>query len=70
MTFFARTLSAQAIWNHSDGKEHAYDSPEHELTLRGVQIKAQTLDEPGGMPGVSVGSSPRNVLRRTNPRRI
>jgi hypothetical protein len=36
MTFFARTLSAQAIWNHSDGKEHAYDSPEHELTLRGV----------------------------------
>ena len=69
MTLFARNLSAQAIWSYAHGKKHAYDLHERELVLRGVQIKAQTLDEPGGMPGVSVGSSPGNVLRRTNPHR-
>jgi hypothetical protein len=68
MTLFARNLSAQAIWNYARVKKHAYDLYERELAPRGVQIKAQTLDEPGGMPGVSVGSSPENVLGRTNPR--
>jgi hypothetical protein len=70
MTLFSRNLSAQAIWNYAHGKKHSYDLHERELVLRGVQIRAQILNRPGGMPGVSVGSSPGNVLRRTNPRRI
>jgi hypothetical protein len=69
MTLFARNLSAQAILNYAHGKKRAYDLHERELEPRGVQIRAQTLDGPGGMPGVSVGSSPGNVLRRNNPRR-
>jgi hypothetical protein len=69
MTLFAQTLSAQAIWNYADGKKRAYDLHERELAPRGVQIEAQTLDGPGSMPGVSVGSSPGYVLRRTNTRR-
>ena len=69
MTLFARNLNAHAIWNYAHGKKRAYDLHERELVPRGVQIKAQTLDGPRGMPGVSIGSSPGNVLRRTNPRR-
>jgi hypothetical protein len=69
MTLFARNLSAQAIGKYAHGKKHSYDLLERELAPRGVQIKAQTLDEPGGISGVSVGSSPGNVLGRTNPRR-
>ena len=69
MTLFARNLSAQTIWNYADGKKRSYDLHKRELAPRGVQIKAQTLDGSGGIPGVSVGSLPGNVLRRTNPRR-
>ena len=69
MTLFAQNFSAQAIWNYADGKKRAYDLHERELAPRGVQIKAQMLDGPGDMPGVSVGSSPGNVLGRTNPHR-
>ena len=69
MRLFARNFSAQTISNYAHGKRRAYDLYERELAPRGVQIRAQTLDGPGGMPGVSVGSSPGNVLRRTNPRR-
>jgi hypothetical protein len=69
MTLFARNLSAQAIWKYAHSKKRAYDLHERELVPRGVQIKAQTLDGPRGMPWRSVGSSPGNVLRRTNPRR-
>jgi hypothetical protein len=69
MSLFARNFSAQTIWNYADGKKRAYDLHERELAPRGVQIKAQTLDGPGGMPGMSVGSSPGNILRRTNARR-
>jgi hypothetical protein len=70
MTLFAQNLSTQAIWNYADGKKRSYDLHERELAPRGVHIKAQTLDGPGDMPVVSVGSSPGNVLRRTNARRI
>jgi hypothetical protein len=69
MALSAWNLRAQAILNDADGKRRAYDLPERELAPRGVHIKAQTLDGPGDMPVVSVGSSPGNVLRRTNPRR-
>jgi hypothetical protein len=69
MTLFSGSLSAQTIWKYAHGKNHAYDLHERELAPRDVQIKAQTLDGLGGMPGVSIGSSPGNVLRRNNPRR-
>jgi hypothetical protein len=69
MTLFALNLSAPAIWNYADGNKRAYDLHDCELAPRGVQIKAQTLDGPGDMPGVSVGSSPGNVCRRTKTRR-
>lgn len=69
MTLFARNLSAEAIWKYAHGKKYSYDLTERELAPRGFQIRAQTPDGPGGMPGVSVGSSPGNVLGRINPRR-
>jgi hypothetical protein len=62
MTLFALNLSAPAIWSYADGKKRAYYLHDRELAPRGVQIKAQTLDGPGGMPGVSVGSSPGKRL--------
>jgi hypothetical protein len=68
MTLFAQNLSAQAIWKYAHGKKYSYDLLERELAPRCFQIKAQTPDGPGGIPGVSVGSSPGNVLGRTNPR--